>query len=156
MASTARHRRIDSLTLVALINGWPGFIPRPKGLKGSKAQGRAYEKKVARKLQRIWPGLISGQWFEYKDSNGIGCCQVDHYVVLPEQIVLFECKLTETDYAFSQIDLLYRPVLEMMYHRPVTGVQVCKHLVQLSPRLISDVRRVVQFPGLNFVWHCLV
>ena len=149
------HRVVEGLDLVALLPGRPKYIPLARGLRGSKAAGLAYEKKVGRKLRRLWPDLVSGQWFEYSDANGVGCCQVDHYVVLDYQVVVFECKLSQTPVGFSQIDLLYRPILEMVYGKPVTGVQVCKHLREIDPRIVSKVQSALAAPGCNFLWHCL-
>ena len=137
-----------------MLEGRPSYIPRPGG-KGAKALGRAYEKKVGKFISRRWPGLISGQWFEFLDRNGPGVCQPDHYIPFEDQVLLFECKLTQTDVAFSQMDQLYKPILRQLYGRPVTGVQVCKHLVDRRP-IITDLRETLLKPGSNFLWHCLL
>lgn len=149
------HRVIYQLRSCALLPGRPSFIPKVKRLYGTKAKGITYEKKIGRRLGSLWP-VVSGQWFEFRDANGLGCCQTDHYVVLDDQVLLVECKLTETWVGFSQIDLLYRPILEAVYGKPVTGVMACKHLTtRVNPRLITDVRSALRVPGANFVWHCL-
>lgn len=148
------HRVIDDLRVCALLSARPKFIPRPGG-KGSKALGRTYQNKVGKFIRRKFPDLVTGQWFEYVDANGRGWCETDHYLVFEDQVILFECKLTQTHVAFLQMDELYKPILRKIYGKPVTGVQVCKHLTERG-RSITDVREALIRPGSNLLWHCLV
>lgn len=149
----ATYRVIDGLRLCTLLDQRPSCIPRPGG-KGSKALGRTYEKKIGKLVKRTYPDLISGQWFEYYDNNGRGYCQIDHYLVFNEQVLVLECKLTQTSVAWGQMHELYKPVLEHMYKRPVTCVQVCKHVVDRTPT-ISELSEALAKPGSYFLWHRL-
>ena len=118
-------------------------------MRGTKALGRAYEGRVGRYLRGLFgSGVHSGAWFEFIDANGPGCCQVDHYIVLEGQILLVECKLSETSRAWGQIGQLYRPVLEQYFALPVTGVQCARHL-RSGQRPILDVRVALALPGVH-------
>lgn len=133
----------------------PRYLPKPKALRGSRAAGIGYERKVGRLLSRLWPDeTFSGHWFEFEDAYGRGCCQPDHFVVLDGQVLLVECKLTENPTAWEQIRGLYRPVLAAEFGLPVTGVQACKHLKR-SRCPIVDVREALKIPGGDFLWHYL-
>lgn len=156
MVAQVPHRVVVGLRRVQALASRPSYIPKSRRLRGSKAQGLTYEKKIGKRLAAVWPGVHSGQWFEFEDANGHGCCQTDHFVVLEHHILLVECKLTETWVGFSQIDLLYRPVLEKFFGLPVIGVMACRHLVtRHNPRLITNVSEALPRPGVNYVWHCL-
>lgn len=151
------HRIIQDLRVAVPCVRRPSYIPQARNATGSKAQGLAYEKKVGRWVRRQWPWLTSGQWFEFRDANGKGCCQVDHYLVLPDRVLALECKLTQTEIAESQIQRLYAPVLQAVYEKPVVGVQVCKHLACNDPRLITELNKAMASPmGDYFIWHCLL
>src|SRR4051812_24584328 len=107
------HKVIEGLRVCTMLPSRPSYIPKSRP-KGSKAVGCAYERKIGKKLKKIWPDLVSGQWFQYVDQHGRSCCQTDHYVVLDDQVLLLECKLTQTDVAFTQMDQLYKPILRML------------------------------------------
>lgn len=133
----------------------PRYLPKVSRARGSRAAGLAYERKVGKLLERLWPGEVnSGHWFEFTDAYGQGCCQPDHFVVFPEQILLVECKLTENRSGWEQIRGLYRPVLEAEFRLPVTGVQACKHLRQTKVPIL-DIREALRAPGFDLLWHYL-
>lgn len=132
----------------------PDCIPkaRPRGLA---AKGLTYERQVGKRLAKAWPNVVGHQWFRFWDREGPGFCQTDYYIVLPNQVLLIECKLTETPRGFEQIGLLYRPILSELYGLPVTGVMVCRNLVsRTSPCLIRNVQESLRAPGGNFL--CLL
>lgn len=101
----------------------PRAIPkrRPRGAKGA---GLRYEAAVAAAI----PKSVHNPWFEYHDSAGHGWCSPDVVIHFAEAIAVLECKLTDTPTAYSQLTQLYKPVLEMVYGKPVIGVIVVKHL----------------------------
>jgi hypothetical protein len=149
------HRKIVGLTSAVPLTMRPSHLPPLRRRGGSKAKGLTYEKMVGRWLKRNGFAPISGQWFSFRDSGGYGCAQTDHLLFLADQLVVIECKLTETWVGFSQIDFLYRPLLAHIYGLPVTGVMACKHLVTRgNPRLRQDLVDCFM-PGRNFVWHHL-
>jgi len=113
----------------------------------------AYERKVGKVLRTLWPMTRSAIWFAFEDANGPGCCQMDHLAVFPDQVLVIECKLSETDYAWLQIEALYAPVLGEYFQRPVTGIQATRHLRNETE--IADVREALTRPGGRFLWHYL-
>lgn len=148
------HHQICTLQTCQSLPGRPAFIPLNRG-KGTKALGLAYEKKVGKALERIWPqGVRSGIWFEFLDDRP-RWCQVDHFVVLPNQILLVECKLAEKNSAWSQMRDLYAPILSRLHpNRPVTRVQATK-ILRSGKRPIKDIREALLWPGGEFLWHNL-
>lgn len=131
----------------------PRFIPkaRPRGLK---AVGIAYERKVGVLLRKIFRSVESGRWFEFVDCGQTRCCQVDHFVNLPNQVLLIECKLSEKDHAWEQMRNLYAPILMSLYGKPVTRVQATK-ILRSGKRPILDLREALLWPGGEFLWHFL-
>lgn len=97
---------------------------RPRGLKGAKGMGLAYERLLANAL----PGGEAGVWWKYEDKNGWGACQTDLVLVGMRSVLVLEAKYTWTEDAFAQLEGLYRPVVEMAAGKPVICVQVCRNL----------------------------
>lgn len=102
----------------------PTFIPVARS-RGAKAQGRRYERLVAKALG---PSAQHGQWFEFADSNGLGWCQPDLLLPRGAQIIVIECKNTWTPEGHSQAQLLYKPVVERAIGKQALCIQVCKNL----------------------------
>jgi hypothetical protein len=130
----------------------PAFIPQPRRKRGAKGLGLTFEKRVGLILARFYPEVHSGVWFEFQDMRRRGVCQPDHYVVLANYVLLVECKLSETEDAWTQMEL-YAPILEHHFGRPVARVQACKYL--RSRRRTID-RPHQALPGQESLWHVLV
>lgn len=145
-------RIVRGLTHAEPLPSRPKFIPRAI-VSGVKGRGLTYEKKVGRVLRGYWPHVRSGIWFAFIDKNGPGVCQVDHFVVLPDQVLLVECKLSESDVAWVQIRDLYGPILADYFQLTVTGVQATKHV--RSADALADIREALGHPGARALWHCL-
>lgn len=104
----------------------PKCIPKGRA-RGACAQGLRYERSLAKRL----PLAEHGQWFEYEDSNGLGYCQPDLIVKLPDRTWgVIEVKYTWVPEAHLQIEALYLPVIEAARQEPVCGVVACKRLVE--------------------------
>lgn len=86
-----------------------------------------YEKRFGKYLSRLGFAPRT-DWFSFVDRNGKGFAHPDYFLVYPQVTVVFECKLTQTDTAFVQINGLYRPILDYVFKRPVVGIQVCHNL----------------------------
>ena len=102
--------------------------------------------------------LHVGKWFSYEDENGIGHCQPDQFIELPDMIVLFECKLSQTWRAEDQMKELYLPVLKHHYDRPVVMIQVFKIMKKLPSQkwIIEHPAELVDFPRPGvFTWHVI-
>lgn len=129
---TPSHRIVSGLLFAS-----PCERPRaiPKGRpRGAKAAGLRYESRVA----AAFPLCAHNPWFEFHDSAGHGWCSPDVVLHFDNAIVVLECKLTETQVAYSQLTQLYQPVLQRAYGKPVLGIVVCKHL---TPE--TELKRVV-------------
>lgn len=151
------HRIVQECISCSPLNSWPDRIPKRKRGRGAKGAGITYEKKVGRILKRILPvEVVSERWWLYNDLDGRHLCQTDHYAVYEDQVLVVECKLTESWIGHSQINNLYRPVLERFFQRPITGIVACKVRTSRDNRvLIEDPREALEAPGKTFVWHCL-
>lgn len=104
--------------------------------RGAKAAGLRYERALARSL----PGGWHGHWYEFEDRNGRGFCQPDLVLVWKGRLVVLEAKYTWVAEAHSQIERLYRPVLEMAHGHGVGGVVVCRGLVPGMPPALPVIR----------------
>lgn len=148
------HRRVTGL-ISAVACGWPQIIPKPRTPHGAKAQGIYYE----RQLARMMPWARHGQWFDYRDYEGKGYCQTDLLIEREEFVVVLECKHTWTVEGHTQLEQLYRPVVERALRRPMFGVVVCKYLTPETPRPIisGDLGSAFELArtGSQSVWHWL-
>lgn len=94
---------------------------------GTRAQGLAYERAVAKAL----PGAIQGPWFWFRDSGGEGWCSPDLLYVGERAVVVIECKLGDAPLGQSQVAQLYRPVMQQVYAKPVYGLVITKSLARV-------------------------
>ena len=99
-----------------------------------------YEKLVAKAI----PGAVHGQWFEFVDVNGPGCCSPDILLLGAKATVVIEVKLTDCDAGREQLSLLYEPVLRWIYQKPVLLVLVVKHLTPRSAFVVEDLRSALR------------
>lgn len=130
----------------------PKFIPKAR-LRGRRAAGLTFERKVGKVLSVLFSHVHSGVWFEYHDSKRSGVCQIDHYVLRPGMVLLVECKLSESDDAWEQMSRLYAPILERHYGLPVSRVQATRCL-RSSRALLDDPRQAKS--GREHLWQVLV
>lgn len=134
-------RRVKNLAW-AFLSPKPLF--QPKRLRGARARGLAYERKVGRHLEQLLAQgqlhgrLFSGQWLYFEDDGGPGHAQPDHFIVRPDSVLLLECKLTQTDLAWEQVEGLYSPLLKHLFNLPVVGVQVCRNLRRADSSLVHS------------------
>lgn len=151
------HRSIVEPLLVARPCQAPFASPRAG--KGARGEGIRYERSLARAL----PGAKHGQWFEFQDRNGLGKCQPDFLLDHGQFVVVLECKYTWVPEGHSQIDLLYRPIVERLLGKPVRGIVVCKRLVPEvlrpgGPRIAGSYKEAVDLAAAvdnKVVWHWL-
>lgn len=144
------YRVIKDLLWVTLSEKSPWSKSRAR-LRGAKARGRAYENKFGVWLERQnLPGtLFAHQWLAFEDENGVGYAQPDYFILRPDNVLLLECKLSQVDSAWDQLELLYAPLLGHLFSRPCIPVQVCKNLRATDGVVTSimDAR-----PGSVFHW----
>lgn len=107
-----------------------------------------FERRFAEALQKSWPDrTLAGQWFHFRDVNGVGFCQTDALLVTEKEIIIFECKLTDTDQGRTQLTQLYYPVVEMACGKKVRGVIVSRHLtrttdIKNTTNILADALRI--------------
>ncbi len=122
------HRIVEGLKWARACPVRPPYIPKSRP-RGVKALGVRYERRLAEAS-----GGLAGQWFEFEDANGLGCCQTDVIVDLDNVLLVLEAKLSWVPEGHSQIAKLYRPVVEAALVKPVIGIVVVKNLTPGAPR----------------------
>ena len=134
------------------------MIPKVR-LTGVRQKGILYERAFGKWLAGEFPDreIRSDQWICFEDKVGKGYACIDHYVVLPHAVLLFECKLTWTKRAWWQLEHRYRPLLREIHQRPVCTIQVCRNLsapvparVRRTPRELAEHPEAGRF---TFVWR---
>ena len=121
-----------------------------------KGRGLTYEGKVCRELLRRFLAVRVGQWIQYADAIREGYAQPDCYVVLEKSVLVFEIKLTQCLAGELQIVELYRPLLELLYRKPVVGIMVCKNIVYEPVALIRRPEDLMDSVDPRiFTWHWL-
>lgn len=160
MRNMKSSRKIQNLKSARKLQEPPVRFQKKRRLKGSKAKGLTYERTVGRRLakriekEQLPAELVSGQWFAFEDSNGYGCCQIDHYLICPGFIIILECKLTQTDSAEPQLRELYEPIIREVYKCPVMVIQVCKNLRHHPAHTLLDIREAIYKPRPEmWTWH---
>lgn len=76
-----------------------------------------------------------GCWWKFQDANGQGFCQTDFLLERVDFVLVLECKHTWTPEGHSQLEQLYRPVVERALGKPMLGVQVCRFLTSDAPKV---------------------
>jgi hypothetical protein len=141
------HRIIKSpLITASLYPGVPQFA-RNARTRGVKRKGILYEVEIQKALPKGWK---RGQWLIFQDSAGPGYCQLDFYFECADGIVVLESKLSWVPEGHSQLELLYRPVVEKIWGKPMIGLVITKRvtpeckgaIAQNLPSAISAARSV--------------
>ena len=159
--STKTYHAVRGLKKVELLD-LSGPVPfgsgRAQCLTGSRAQGKAYERKIAKMLSAKLPGKVFyNRWIKYIDSSGIRFCQPDIWIELPNSLLLLEIKLTQTSRADGQMRELYVPVLSWLYpKKKIYCIQVCKNLRIIPPYRISKLSEVLGLDSsVTYTMPCL-
>jgi len=157
LAPTREIRRVKDLKWAELREYGP--FPeknRARNQRRCVKAGHSYERTVHRELKRIGLDgeICFRQWIMFADSNGLGWAQPDIYILLPNLILLMECKLTQSRDAEPQLLNLYLPLLRSIYQSPILALQVCKNLRTVPPKLVDGPEDLLQFPGPGVhTWH---
>lgn len=129
---------------------------RNRNAKACVKKGKSYERTVLREVRRLdLKGEICfQQWIMFADENGLGWAQPDLYVLLPDLVLLMECKLSQTRDAEEQLTHLYLPLLREIYQQPVLKLEVFKHLRVTPNRLVDGPEDFLSFPRPEVhTWH---
>lgn len=111
-----------------------------------------YEKALASAL----PVALHGQWLEFIDKNGKGFAQPDFIMDYEDEIIVLETKYTWVAEGHSQIELLYKPLLERLWGKRVRGIVVAKVLTpdcRALPVFSSLDEAILGTQERNVVWH---
>lgn len=124
------------------------FHGKPRA-RGTKALGHKFERQVGERLKLQGYSPLLGQWFRFRDANGTGFCQPDIMLDLGSCIAVLECKLTDTDGARTQLELLYRPVVSMAFERPVRLITVTRHLTRETKvdGIVTSLKAALAIPA---------
>ena len=129
-----------------------------KYLRGRKRQGVVFEQKVSAHLAF---SHFTNRWFEFWDGSGHHYCSPDVIFGWEGTLWVLECKYTLVEEGFSQVESLYRPVLEATYQRPVVGIQVCRAVapaggfrpVPWIAASLAEAMRIRLGGGARAAWH---
>jgi hypothetical protein len=129
---------------------WKGKKPR---VRGKKAAGLRYERRVGEELARRKFDFAHGPWLEFSDGNGRGFAQPDFVIYdSAQRWLILEAKLSQTSAAFEQLFSLYVPLLAHLHEGvELIPVQVCRNLRNRKYPIIEDVSQAK--PGC--IWHWL-
>ena len=110
---------------------------KKKRVRGTKAEGLAYERKVVKALKDLSPSAVwHGPWFSYEDRSGKRrYCQPDALCAGPSgDIYLIECKRTCLLEAYEKLEGLYRPVVQSAFRskRTIRCIQIFKFLTKAT------------------------
>jgi hypothetical protein len=149
------YRQITGLKRARALDERPQGIPVGRA-RGAKGNGIRYERAVAASL----PEAIHGQWFEFVDANGPGWCQTDLLLAESGKTVIVEVKYTWTGEAWTQLERLYKPVVELAFGRPVVGIVCCRRLLPetLTVNAVSGTlgeALTKAKAGVRSTWHCV-
>ncbi len=83
--------------------------------------------------------FIHSQWFEFLDAKlGRGFAETDYILERDGEVILLEVKLTGGAYGKLQMLWLYKPILEVVYRKPVRCLLVCRNPTQGCPEPFVD------------------
>lgn len=102
-------------------------FPVPK--RGARGSGISFERKVLARLERDYPGTLSSVPIRSYLGGVKKMCILDGMVVLPDRVVVVECKLTHCAEAWHQLRMQYFPVVQKALDLPVCLLEVCKNYV---------------------------
>lgn len=114
-------------------------FPKPR-LKGSKAEGKRFEKAVVLRLRGLFASaqVLHNPWYRYYDELGSGLGSPDVIVVTASWLLLGECKRTFRPEAFEKLQHFYLPLVAAVWPgREFYGmIQFCKYLAPTAAGLV--------------------
>jgi len=114
-----------------------------------------YERLVHGYLRGIFPQWCANQWIQFSDDAGPRWCQPDGYVDLGERVLLVEVKYQHTPGAWEQLRLVYAPLLEYLFGKPVAILEIVKWYDPLivCPEPVELVASPAEWAGRGFGVH---
>lgn len=111
-------REAEDVTGVKLRSIPPTFSTKRTRVRGARAAGIRYEKKIHVEFLRRYPKhYLPSPWFQFWDKHGARWCQPDGLIIDPAQslIVISEVKHTHTGEAWWKLLKLYLPVVRHFF-----------------------------------------
>lgn len=100
----------------------PPFLRASKP-RGRKRQGVKYEASgQAHLTERFGSAYLPSPWIRFTDDNGSHWCQPDGLLSISDWLVIVEFKYQHTSDAWTQLRLLYEPVVKVLHPGLPVGV----------------------------------
>lgn len=133
----------------------PSFALKPRRSRGRKQRGIKYEAAGQKHLAALLSGYLPGPWFHFCDAHGSRYCQPDGLVIFDDRVLIVEFKYQHTPDAWAQLRLLYQPVVERVYRRASTVLEVVKwyDCAVAFPEPVRLVESPVNWRGSEFGVH---
>lgn len=151
------HRFVSGLRWAQVMPKGP--FEKPRRVTGRKRAGLKYESDLAKALGS---SADHGPWINFEDKNGPGWAQPDFLIEFPfsDAILILESKYTWVRDAYSQIEHLYKPLVERIYSKPAFGIVVAKVLTpdcRSLPvfRSLDEAALAATSGGKTVLWHWL-
>lgn len=151
------HRIVNGLRWAMLAEKGP--FDAPRRLTGRKRAGIKYENDLAKALGKR---AEHGPWINFADKNGPGWAQPDFLIEFPfsDALLILETKYTWVRDAYSQIESLYKPLIQHIYSKPAFGIVVAKVLTPDCHQLpiyrsLDEAAIAACSEGKTVLWHWL-
>jgi hypothetical protein len=135
-------RALSSASCMWLEWNYAARFPQPR--KGRKAQGLRYERRVNEYLFNQFELFVPNLPFRYCDSSGAHVCIPDGILFRPQEVIIFEVKLTHTLKAYWELTKTYRPVVQRALGRRVRVCEITQSYDPRTPFPTGGVHRTVQ------------
>ena len=157
----SKPRHVRGLLKAEMMNEGP-FSSEPK-LTGKAAEGIRYQKKVHQSLVPLsrFGDLHREPWIRYTDTYGVHWCRPDDVLETHDRVLVVEAKLSLRRFEGGMIQLnkLYRPVLEMIFQKPVAMLLAFKHWLpgEFNMQMVEMPEELLYFPPHRLAtpagWH---
>lgn len=136
----------------------PQEYVRQRGVTASQEVGRRYEAQVQEHLDRFFGEYVPEPIISFTDNKLYRTVKPDGVLVCPSHVVIFEIKYTHVPEAWWQLEKLYKLVLDGLYHRPISLVEICRSYDPATPfpvpvELVPDLETWVSRHQSTFGVH---
>lgn len=122
----------QEIRYVRMSGNGPAYAGRKVRVRGARAQGIYYERKVHEELLRLYPDhYVPSPWFRFTDREVLRWCQPDGLLIdaVQGQIIVVEVKHSHIGDAWWKLHKLYIPVAREYFGREWTfrAVEVVRY-----------------------------
>lgn len=112
----------------------PQEYVRQRGTTASQEMGRRYESQVQSYLEDLFMAhYVPEPVISFTDNGLYRTVRPDGVLIEKDFIVIFEIKYQHVPEAWWQLEKLYKVVLDGLYHRPVSLVEICRSYDPATP-----------------------